>query len=335
MMRSTATACPNIAFIKYWGNRNNELRLPAADSLSMTLDRPSVEITVEPADTFSVRSYDADGTESVLSEKDVARFEKHAALTRDYLHTLGLDGAFPAACTIEIRSAIPRSIGLASSAAVFGCLARAYAGLIASRHVLSPEQTSVIARLGSGSAARSIQGGYVALRAGRGDTIDASDAEQIAGPDYWRLHDIVIIPSHGEKAVGSTEGHALAHTSPHYAARLAAIGDRQKKCIQAIRDRDFATLRQVCEEDALDMHHVMETSTPPLHYLTDDTHRICRAVEEQRNREGLDVFYTMDAGPTVHLICTDAAREQIAAFAHEQEGCTVFEASIGKGAELL
>ncbi len=331
----TAVAQPNIALIKYWGNRDDALRLPAADSLSMTLDHPSVEITVDHSPALAVRSFGSDGTERALNEKMTARFATHLELTKRYLATLG-SNAIPESVSVTVRSAIPQSIGLASSAAVFGCLAKAYAGLIAPKVNLTLEQQSVIGRLGSGSAARSLFGGFAALDAGEGGDIGASQARAIADEAHWSLHDFVIIPSVEEKKVGSTEGHAVAWTSPLYEARLEAIRTRrQRECVDAILRRDFEKLRSVTEDDALDMHRVMETSAPPLRYLTETTHAIRLGIEELRRGEHLELLYTMDAGPTVHLLCTDASRERAAAFAKAQKGCTIFETSIGPGARLV
>ncbi len=335
-MSITALSTPNIALIKYWGNRNEELRLPVADSLSMTLDSPLVEITMDHADALSVESYEIDGAKKILTEKQLIRFATHLALTKKYLEKLGLDSAIPASVSIVVRSKIPPSIGLASSAAVFSCLGKAYAGLIQSTHELTLEETSVIGRLGSGSAARSIFGGFATLDAGEGMDIDAAQSRQIAPESHWNLHDIVIVPNHDEKKIGSTEGHALAGTSPYFAARVEAIRmRRQQECIDAVLTRDFEKLQAVVEEDALDMHHVMETSRPPLKYLSDETHRILREVTTLRESQHLPVLYTMDAGPTVHLICPDDAVATVRDFAHTQKGCTVYETKIGGGAVLL
>jgi len=331
----TARSHPNIALIKYWGNRNEELRLPAADSLSMTLDHPSVEISLEAADAFSVRSLTESGEEKPLKEDALRRWRTHFDLTKKYLHSLKIP--FPEAVSLEIRSGIPPSIGIASSAAVFSCAAEAYAGLAAEHRELSREEVSVIGRLGSGSASRSAYGGYSALLAGTGGKIDAAKSIQIAPEDHWVLHDVIVVPSTDAKKVGSTEGHALAGTSPHFAARVADIPRRQEECMGAILAKDFSRLRAVAEHDALDMHHVMETSNPPLRYLTDATHRILQEIEELRTREHLEVLYTMDAGPTVHLLCTEAALPTVRAFAETQkeQGCAVFEAKTGRGSRLV
>ncbi len=334
-MPITARSTPNIAFIKYWGNRNNALRLPAADSLSMTLDSPHVEITVDHADVLTVQSFDAAGTEKILKEKDTARFAWHLELTKEYLKTLDAPTAIPASASITIHSHIPSSIGLASSAAVFGCLAKAYAGLIDGTVTVNDRQISVIARLGSGSAARSIYGGYGALIAGDGNAIDSSSAVQVADENHWLLHDIILVPTQEEKKVGSTEGHELAWSSPHYKKRLEAMPRRQKECWDAILKKDFEKLQSVVEEDCWDMHNVMQTSSPPLQYLNDATYRITEAIEELREREHLPVLYTMDAGPTVHLFCPEEAVTAVREFAEQQKDCRVFETKTGSGAEIL
>lgn len=331
-MSVRASSTPNIALIKYWGNRNEELRLPAADSLSMTLDQPTVEVVADHAETFSARSFEPDDSERVLTDKAVKRLEKHFLLAKRYLNEIGMGDTFPSSVSIEIHSKIPPSVGLASSAAVFSALGEAYAGFA---KALSRRDVSVLARLGSGSASRSVFGGFVAMVAGEGNGMDASYAEQIAPESHWKLHDIIIVPSSKEKETGSTEGHALAHTSPLFEARLHDIPRRQKMCIEAIQEKDFEKLRAVSEEDSLDMHAVMRSSTPSLQYLSEDTHRIIHEVEELRAREHLAVLYTMDAGPTVHLICEESALPAIRAYAHAQNDCIVFEASVGRGSHIL
>ena len=264
-MKITAVSSPNIALIKYWGNRSDALRLPAADSLSMMLDTPTVRITVQPSDTFRTRSCDAQGNDVPQSEKSVVRLEKHWQLVRAYLKDIGRDEDLPDHVSLEIRSEIPPAIGIASSAAVFSCLAEAYAALV-NGTPLAREDVGILGQLGSGSAARNCFGGFVALE-NAGDGIASAKTRQIAAETHWPLHDIIIVPSRDEKKIGSTEGHALAATSPLFAARIAAIPERMSECIDAILTKDFEKLQRVSEMDALDMHRVMETQNPPLFHL--------------------------------------------------------------------
>lgn len=332
---NTARSTPNIALIKYWGNRNEELRLPAADSLSMTLDEPSVDITVAHADTLIVTSFNAHHEKRMLRESEMVRFATHVALTKQYLKSIDASDALPESLEITLHSRIPPRVGLASSAAVFSGLARAISGLVRNRIELTDEQVSVIARMGSGSAARSVFGGFSALLAGQGNAPDSSHAIRIADEHHWSLHDIVLIPDHDEKKVGSTEGHALAHTSPHFADRVREIERRrQRECIDAVLNRDFEKLRDISEEDCMSMHRVMETSSPALKYLSDETHRIVSEIRGLRQRKHIPVLYTMDAGPTVHLICTDEGLEETRAYAKEQTDCTLYMSRIGSGASL-
>ena len=339
-----ARSTPNIALIKYWGNRNDKLRLPMADSVSITLDSPNVEVCVEHSPVFTLHSYLPDGTEKLLKEKDAARIEEHLKLTKEFLSTVKMADVIPASFSITIRSAIPPAIGIASSAAVFSALAKAYAQLISEtgnkeQGTMSLRDISIIARLGSGSAARSIFGGFVALsnhEPGTRNSINSAYASQIAPETHWQLFDTIIVPTMEEKKVGSTEGHHLAHTSPHFTKRIEAIRSRrQQECIDAILAKDFEKLQAITEEDCWDMHNVMQTQTPPLQYLNDETYRIVDEIIELREREHLPVLYTMDAGPTVHLICTQEVLKAVREYAHAQKHCTVFEAKIGEGAKLI
>lgn len=307
-----------------------------APSLSMTLDRPTVKITVEDADTFSVRSFLVDGSEKTLKEKDIDRFRKVVTLMRRYLGTIGAEDVLSESIAIAVRSHIPPAVGLASSAAVFSCLAKAIAGFIREKKELTNKQVSILARLGSGSAARSIFGGFSTLEEGNGMEIENSWSEQIADEHHWALYDFVTIPAMEEKKVGSTEGHASSHSSPFYTERVQAIRSRrQRECIEAIRTKDFEALQRVTEEDCLDMHHVMQTQMPPLQYLNAETHRIVDAIKELRTKEHLPVLFTMDAGPTVHLVCPEEGRSAVLSFAHAQKGCTIFETKVGSGASLI
>ncbi len=333
MHQVTAISSPNIAFIKYWGNRNNELRLPAADSLSMVLDTPTVEVTVEASDNFSVQSFDAQGNEKPQSAQSIARLQKHWSMSKKYLQDINRGENLPNNVSIVIRSGIPPAIGIASSAAVFSCLAEAYGGCVQGK-TLSRKDISILGRLGSGSAGRNSFGGFVSL-IHHGEDIAGAYGEQVADENHWLLHDIVIVPSTMEKKVGSTDGHAAAGTSPLFAERVRAIPKRMQECIGAIRTRDFEKLKVVSEEDSLDMHRVMETQVPSLQYLSGETRRILKEVEGMRASDKLNVLYTMDAGPTVHLICTEDSLKTVTDFAEAQKECLVFRAKTGKSSMLV
>ncbi len=288
-MEATAAAGPNIAFVKYWGNRDDHLRLPANGSISLTLDPLETRVHVRfdaalPTDQVLVQGAEA-------PPATAARLTAHLDLVRELA---GLH--MPA--RVETQSNFPQGAGLASSAAVFAALTTA-AAAAAGLH-LDPRALSRLARRGSGSACRSVFGGYVEWYAGEDDA--TSFAEPLASAEHWQLSDLIAIVEAEHKAVGSSTGHALAPTSPLQAARVADAPRRLRECRSAILERDFERLAWIAELDSHMMHAVMLTSTPPLLYWTPATIAVIRTVHQAR-QNGIAVFCTIDAGPNVHCLC--------------------------------
>ncbi len=191
----------------------------------------------------------------------------------------------------------PTGAGIASSAAAFAALA--LAATQAAGLQRSERELSILARRGSGSACRSVPGGFVEWLPGT--TGADSYAVSIAPPEHWDLVDCVAIVSAGHKSTGSTEGHALAPTSPLQSARVADAPRRLAACRAAILNRDFDAMAAVVEHDSDMMHAVMMTSQPALFYWQPATLTVMEAVRAWR-KEGLPVFYTIDAGPNVHVL---------------------------------
>ncbi len=199
--------------------------------------------------------------------------------------------------SVESKNNFPTGAGLASSAAAFAALA--LAATHASGLQLSERELSRLARRGSGSACRSVPGGFVEWQAGECDA--DSYGFSIAPPEHWGLVDCVAVVSAGHKPTGSTEGHALADTSPLQAARVADVPRRLELCRSAILERDFAKLADVVELDSNLMHAVMQTSAPRLTYYQPATLAVMLSVVSARER-GLPACYTIDAGPNVHVL---------------------------------
>jgi diphosphomevalonate decarboxylase len=196
------------------------------------------------------------------------------------------------------RNNFPAGAGIASSASGFAALtvaACAAAGL-----KLTEAELSALARRGSGSASRSVPGGYTEWLMGRGNA--SSYARSVAPPEHWDLRDIVVVVSREHKAVGSSRGHGLARSSPLHAARIGAVPAMLAACKQALLARDLGLLGSLVEQDAVMMHAVMMSSRPPLYYWAPATMMVIEAVPRWRS-EGLPVYFTVDAGPNVHLIC--------------------------------
>jgi diphosphomevalonate decarboxylase len=306
MTTATAQSSPNIAFIKYWGNRDNTLRLPSNGSISMNLDGLYTRTTVSfqpslPYDELVINGHETMG-------KGLDRISYILDIIR------GMANIHERAEVISENN-FPSGAGIASSASAFAALA--LAGSKAAGLKLGEQELSRLARRGSGSAARSIPGGFVEWQAGTGD--DDSFAFSIAPPAHWNLVDCVAIVTAAHKKTGSTEGHSIAGTSPLQAARVADAPRRLESCRTAILNRDFNAFASIVELDSDMMHAVMMTSTPSLHYWKPETIRLMNAVRGWRN-EGIQVCYTIDAGANVHVVCPETEVHTIDKRLREIEG---------------
>ena len=165
---------------------------------------------------------------------------------------------------------------------------------------LSKKELSCIARLGSGSASRSIDGGFVEWQPG--GRHDDSYAVPLAPADHWDLVDIIAIISTEHKKVGSSMGHPLAHTSPFYQARLGTVQVTLQSVRKAIRERDLAAFGELIEEEAVSLHVAAITSRPSVHYWQPGTIALMHALRSWREEGGPVGYFTMDAGPNVHVI---------------------------------
>lgn len=320
---ATARAHPNIAFIKYWGNHDDALRLPANASISMNLEGLFAETTVEWIESAAA------GDSLVLNGAEQQGDPLHRVSTHlDLLRArLNLD----ASARVISSNNFPTGAGIASSAAAFAALT--VAGVTASGHELSERELTTLARRGSGSAARSVPSGFVEWH--MGDSHESSYAESVAGPQHWDLVDVVAVVSTAHKPVGSTAGHGTAWTSDLQEARVAGAQERLDRVRRAILNRDFAPFADVVEHDSNLMHAVMMTSRPPLFYWLPPTLSIMAAVRRWR-AEGLQVCYTLDAGPNIHCICVKTSADEVKQrLSSMSEVLNVLTAPAGGGAHLV
>jgi diphosphomevalonate decarboxylase len=319
---ATSVACANIAFIKYWGNRDNNLRLPSNSSISMNLDGLFTRTTVSfqpslPYDELIINGHAVmgKGLERISYILDLVR--KMAGIKTN--------------AEVMSENNFPAGAGIASSAAAFAALALASsraAGL-----TLSEAQLSRLARRGSGSASRSIPAGFVEWQMGNDE--EDSFAFSIAPIDHWNLVDCVAIVSSAHKKTGSTEGHAIAGTSPLQNARVADAPRRIEICRNAILNKDFEAFANIIEHDSDMMHSVMITSNPPLMYWQSATVEIFHQVREWR-AGGLPVGYTVDAGANVHVICLGDSAKEVEKRLRELPGVSnVLVAGVGGAAKMM
>jgi diphosphomevalonate decarboxylase len=322
MTTATAQALANIAFIKYWGNRDADLRIPSNGSISMNLDGLETRTTV---------TFDAGLAQDWLTLNGLPASEEARQRASKLLERVRQMAGLSLKARVESRNNFPTGAGIASSASAFAALslaASAAAGL-----QLSEQECSRLARRGSGSACRSVPGGFVEWQAGSDD--ESSYAYSLAPAEHWDLVDCVAVVSQAHKPTGSTQGHALAESSPLQAARVTSAAERLEICRQAIRQRDFAALAAVAELDCHLMHAVMMTSQPPLLYWQPATLTVMHAVQEWRTG-GLPVFYTIDAGPNVHVLCLAIHSPEVSARLRRIEGVKeVLTAHPGGPARLI
>jgi diphosphomevalonate decarboxylase len=319
--QATALANSNIAFVKYWGNRDEKLRLPANPSLSMNL------AGLETVTTVEFRPGLAEDEVVIGGEAQAGAAKARVSAHLDHIRARA---GLTTRARVTSRNNFPAGAGIASSASAFAALT--VAGAAAAGLTLTERELSALARLGSGSAARSIPAGFVEWQLG--DAPEASFAFSVAPPDYWALRDVVAVISKAHKAVGSTGGHALAGTSPLQAARVASAPERLRVCREALLARDFAALAEVVEADSNLMHAVMMTSTPPLYYWEPMTLGIMKAVREWR-AEGVPVCFTIDAGPNVHCLCPAEAAPEVERRLRTLGVTEILTAGAGGGARLV
>jgi diphosphomevalonate decarboxylase len=320
----TARAHANIALVKYWGKRDAALNLPARGSLSLTLAALTTTATVRFGAELAADRLSLDG-----------RAETGKALARlsEWLDLVRAQAGLSLRAEVVSANDFPTASGLASSASAFAALA-----LAASRAAglsLDARALSVLARRGSGSAARSIHGGFVRMHAGA--AADGSDAfaEPLAAPD-WPVRMVIAVVGGGEaKEHGSRDAmEHCAETSPLYAGWLACVPRDLDAAERAIRDRDLDALGQVAEANALAMHAAAIASRPGIVYWRPATLACMEAVRALRRR-GVPAYFTMDAGPHVKALTGAETAAEVAAALAAVPGVTgVMVSAAGPGAEV-
>jgi diphosphomevalonate decarboxylase len=284
-MKATFRANSNIAFVKYWGKKDTELNLPMNPSISMTLDESvSTTTTVE----FSV-AYEKD--ELVLDGK-IADSEKLGKVTR-FLDIVREKAGQRFFAKVVSMNTFPMGSGIASSASGFAALAAASSNALGLD--LSEKEMSALARRGSGSAARSIHGGFCFW--------DKEYAAQLHKPDYWpELTDIILIVDNQEKKVSSRQGmQDTVRTSALYKERQRSLPKVISQVKESLKKKDFEMLAGLIMKESDSMHTCMADTQPPLKYLNDASQAIKETIIKL-NHPKIVAAYTFDAGPNAHII---------------------------------
>lgn len=316
-MQGTAIAQPNIALIKYWGKRDIERNLPAVGSISTTLRDLHTRMRVEFDDTLAADTLTVNDVPDVrMLPRLSACLDRVAGKNRPRAHILST-------CNFPIAA------GLASSASSFAALTVA-AAEAAGQSMSTPELAS-LAGQASGSAARSLLGGFVELR----NTDDDIDVSELCAAEEWPVTVVVAITETGPKPVGSTEAMEISRkTSPFYSNWVEQQEHDLDTARSAIAGRNFQALAEIAEHNCLKMHSIMWASRPPVVYWNAATMRCLQAVRKLQGR-GVGVFFTIDAGPQVKAVCLPEFAAEVEAELRATPGVIdIMTTGLGQGARV-
>lgn len=305
---------PNIAIVKYWGKLPGQL--PASPSVSMTLDQSATETTVWFTDRLKVVEFEFDGNPAPL----------FAARIRSYLESVSglLPWLLQVGVRISSRNNFPHSAGIASSASAFGALALCLADAHKHLGLVDGQQfyplASRLARLGSGSASRSVFGGF-ALWGETPSVEGSSNLEAIAlqpvHPVFNRMHDMIVVVSDQKKQVSSSAGHALMNRHPFAGARYEQARQRASLMPDVLAKGDLETFSRVTIAEGLGLHALMLASDPPVNLLHPLSVEVIQLADQFRLQTRLPLAYTLDAGPNVHLLYPEEMKPEMDRFSRE------------------
>lgn len=322
-----AVARANIALIKYWGKRRDDagaatLNLPAAGSLSITLDALATRTRIRFDPSLREDSLRLNGREVAPGAK-----------ISGFLDLFRARAAKRVFAAIETENNFPTGAGLASSASGFAALA--VAADAALRLGLPPAELSALARQGSGSAARSIFGGFVEWHRGEREDGTDSHAEVLADAEHWPLRVLVAVTDERPKVTGSTDGMTRTEfTSPYFDAWVDGQEADLADARAAVLARDFEKLADVSEFSCLKMHATALAARPGVVYWNAGTVEALHAVRALRAR-GAAVFFTIDAGPQLKAICLPDAEIAVRETLLEVNGVQrIIASGLGAGAEV-
>lgn len=322
-MKVTARAHTNIALVKYWGKKDRQLIIPQTDSLSLTLDKFYTDTTVEFRSELQHDQLTVDGQS--FAPEQMTKVTRVLNRVRELSHQQGY-------AVITSTNHVPMAAGLASSASAFAALALAAsqaAGLS-----LNGRDLSRLARRGSGSATRSIFGGLVEWHAGHDD--QSSYAEPIMEQVDFGIEMLAILIDTNPKAISSRGGmQSSVATSPFYPVWRDVVAHDMVAMKRAIDSHDISSIGHLAEENAMRMHALTLSADPDYTYFDGGTIKAMDLIKGLRN-QGINCYYTMDAGPNVKVIYDRRDRERIInALAPAFGADHLVVAQPGPGAHLL
>lgn len=324
MPDAVARAGANVALVKYWGKRDEERNLPAVGSISITLSDLVATARVRFGASDDARFV---GGGRVVTGKAAERMES-------YLDWLGMELGTRERLCADVDATFPVGAGLASSAAIHCAVAAAAASAL--DEAVDLARLSRLARVGSGSAARSVYGGWVEWHRGTRDDGEDSHATQLLADSTWPLAMVVAIVNEGPKEVPSRDAmRHVAETSPLYPAWIEAQDEDLAAMREAVTARDLDAVGRIAEENCLRMHAITFAARPPVVYWSPETMAAMEAVRRLR-RDGCRAYFTIDAGPQVKVLCEPSDVDRVVAAMEEVDGVVrTLRARIGGGVEIL
>lgn len=308
------TSPSNIAIVKYWGKHGRQL--PRNASLSFTLSKAVSETRMEykrNQGTGSQVKFYLDGMEKPSFGQKIQLFFTGIA---DYMPWLS-DYDF----VFNSHNTFPHSSGIASSASGMSAVAMAISIMEAElkgSYAIDFQKASLLSRLGSGSACRSVfpimaLWGYHPEWPGSSDDYAICIKDAIH-PDFHTYHDDILIVSDKEKSVSSTAGHGLMDTNPYASTRYQQAYDNMTALKKILAEGDFHAFGKLAESEALTLHALMMCSDPSFMLMQSGTVEVIHRVRQFRQDTGLPVYFTLDAGPNVHLLYPDAVAQSVGNF---------------------
>lgn len=295
---ATAKAHTNIALVKYWGKKDQELIIPQTDSLSLTLNEFYTTTTV---------NFDNHLASDLVAIDQQTLSKKEAKKVVHVLNIVRQLSGIKSFARVESINHVPTAAGLASSASAFAALAGAAS--TAAGLNLSKRDLSRLARRGSGSATRSIYGGLVEWQKGTDDV--SSFAQPVLENVDFPIEMLAVLVDTKKKKVSSRSGmQSSVDTSPYYDAWRQVVADDMVAIKKAIKAKDIDQIGHIAEENALRMHALTFSADPGFTYFNVETLTIIKAVEDLRS-QGVNCYYTMDAGPNVKVIYNRENRSKI------------------------
>lgn len=323
MIKVTAKAHSNIALVKYWGKKDDGLRLPKNSSVAIALDEAFTLTTVEFSDSYKDDEVQLLG--QGFEDDEVEKVKKHLDRVRKL-------AKIQTKAKVVSKNNFPKSAGMASSASGFAALSLAAASSAGLN--LSERELSVLARNGSGSASRSIPGGVSVWYTADDDA--SSYAEQINYPKEWDLKVLLVMAEDtSAKKVSTTDAMAMASTSPYFSTAVMEAEENIVRLREAMKQDNWSAFGKVIEDECYRLHAICMTQSPNVLYWRGVTIEVFQKLYKLRE-SGVEAFFTVDAGPHVHVVCKGSDVERVKQSLNELSGIkTIIECGIGEGATLV